>query len=72
MNLSDDEEAAGMICPLTGQPHQLFEMRSAVWCWTCRQKIESCCEGNTPSLLGSQDEDEPSPWIDSTAEWDPF
>lgn len=34
-----------MICAMTGQPHNLFWMRSAWWCADCRQKIESCCEG---------------------------
>ena len=30
---------------MTGQPHNLFWMRSAWWCADCRQKVESCCEG---------------------------
>jgi hypothetical protein len=30
---------------MTGQPHRLFWMRSALWCEDCRQKIEGCCEG---------------------------
>jgi hypothetical protein len=34
-----------MLCAMTGQPHNLFWMRSAWWCADCRQKVESCCEG---------------------------
>jgi hypothetical protein len=46
---------ATMICPLTGQSHRLFWMRSAWWCADCRQKIESCCEGGgCPSVAELQ------------------
>ena len=34
-----------MLCPMTGDQHRLFWMRSAWWCEDCRQKVESCCEG---------------------------
>ena len=34
-----------MLCPMTGNEHRLFWMRSAWWCQDCRQKVESCCEG---------------------------
>ena len=40
-----------MLCPMTGEDHRLFWMRSAWWCQDCRQKIESCCEGGgCPSI----------------------
>lgn len=32
---------------MTGAPHRVFWMRSAVWCEDCKQKIETCCEGGT-------------------------
>jgi hypothetical protein len=43
-----------MICPLTGQPHKLFWMRSAWWCQDCRQKLETCCEGDCPSVVNAE------------------
>lgn len=43
-----------MICPLTGRPHQLLWMRSAWWCQDCRQKLETCCEGDCPSALSPE------------------
>jgi hypothetical protein len=42
---------ATVICPLTGDTHRLFWMRSAWWCKDCRQKIETCCEGDSPSTV---------------------
>jgi hypothetical protein len=39
-----------MLCPLTGAAHRLFWMRSAWWCQDCRQKIETCCEGDCPTV----------------------
>jgi hypothetical protein len=47
-----------MICPLTGDPHRLFWMRSAWWCHDCRQKIETCCEGNCASVAAPRSEAE--------------
>ncbi len=38
-----------MMCALTGEPHRLLWLRSAWWCQDCRQKIETCCEGDCPS-----------------------
>jgi hypothetical protein len=43
-----------MICPLTGQPHKLLWMRSAWWCQDCRQKLETCCEGDCPSVVEAE------------------
>ena len=41
-----------MLCPMTGDEHRLFWMRSAWWCEDCRQKVESCCEGGgCPSVV---------------------
>jgi hypothetical protein len=40
-----------MLCPLTGVAHRLFWMRSAWWCRDCRQKIETCCEGDCPTVV---------------------
>lgn len=37
-----------MTCPMTGKPHRLLWMRSALWCEDCKQKIETCCEGAKP------------------------
>lgn len=42
-----------MICPLTGRQHRPFWMRSAWWCQDCRQKLETCCEGDCPSSVGA-------------------
>jgi Na+-translocating ferredoxin:NAD+ oxidoreductase RnfC subunit len=54
-----------MICPMTGNPHQLFWMQSAWWCEDCRQKIESCCEGggcpSVAEVLIEQAADDPQP-----------
>jgi hypothetical protein len=37
------------ICPMTGEPHRTFWMRSALWCHDCKQKLETCCEGGCGS-----------------------
>lgn len=43
-----------VIRQLTGHPHRLFWLRSALWCEDCRQKIESCCDGDgCPSVSQS-------------------
>jgi hypothetical protein len=44
-----------MICPLTGEPHRLLWLRSALWCQDCQQKIETCCEGDCPSSAALAD-----------------
>jgi hypothetical protein len=40
-----------VICPLTGGPHRPLWLRSAWWCEDCRQKLETCCEGECPSSI---------------------
>jgi hypothetical protein len=42
-------DTRAVLCALTGAPHRLFWLRSAWFCEDCRQKIETCCEGDCPS-----------------------
>lgn len=32
-------------CPFCGDPHKPRETPAGVYCWTCTNKIETCCEG---------------------------